>query len=145
MVGTKNGLNRYDGRRFEIYTNDADDPYSISNDWVLIIKEFGDYLLIGTMNGGTNLFHKKQKRFYQIQITEHIAKAHSFSSIHNLEMDQYGQLWILENYSGALVRLQFPENFWDNFPKEEELLEDITFTFVSGSRFVNLYIFKSSH
>ncbi|MEO0626010.1 MAG: two-component regulator propeller domain-containing protein, partial [Bacteroidota bacterium] len=65
---TKNGLNRYDGREFEVFTNDPNDPYSLSNDWVTSIVEHGDFLLVGGQDCILNLFHKRTKKFYRIPL-----------------------------------------------------------------------------
>ncbi|WP_239000369.1 hybrid sensor histidine kinase/response regulator transcription factor [Hyunsoonleella ulvae] len=51
-VGTRDGLNKYDGTKFTIYRNKEDDPKSISNNDILSIEEDEEgFLWIGTYNG----------------------------------------------------------------------------------------------
>ncbi|MCB0526349.1 MAG: hypothetical protein KDC86_17650, partial [Saprospiraceae bacterium] len=65
-VGTKNGLNRFDGYKFEVFTSDPYNEFSLSNDFINDLSEYGDYLLVSTVWGGLNILHKKTKRIYRI-------------------------------------------------------------------------------
>ncbi len=62
-IGTQNGLNKFDGYKFENFYNDPGDSNTISNNWVFDITEDqeGD-LWIGT-KGGLNRYDKKTGRF----------------------------------------------------------------------------------
>lgn len=51
-LGTRDGLNKYDGNKFTVYKNNPADSLSISNDDILSIEEDKDgFLWIGTYNG----------------------------------------------------------------------------------------------
>ncbi|GAL68018.1 hybrid sensor histidine kinase/response regulator transcription factor [Jejuia pallidilutea] len=51
-IGTRDGLNKYDGTKFTIYRNEEGNPNSISNNDILSIHEDQDgFLWIGTYNG----------------------------------------------------------------------------------------------
>jgi ligand-binding sensor domain-containing protein/signal transduction histidine kinase len=67
-IGTQNGLNKYDGYKFENFYNDPGDANTISNSWIFDITEdqIGD-IWIGT-KGGLNRFDKKTGRFSLIDI-----------------------------------------------------------------------------
>jgi len=65
-VGTQNGLNRFDGYNFEIFSYNPSDTNTISNNWIYSIDEdrYGN-LWIGT-KGGLNQYIRDEKRFRRI-------------------------------------------------------------------------------
>jgi len=66
-VATKNGLNRYDGYSFKVFTNDPYNPHSLSSN--IIMKLFEDSkgrIWAGTENSGINIYDKKTGQFYRI-------------------------------------------------------------------------------
>jgi signal transduction histidine kinase/DNA-binding response OmpR family regulator/ligand-binding sensor domain-containing protein len=66
-VATKNGLNRYDGYDFKVFTNDPYNPYTLSSN--TIIKLFEDSkgrIWACTDNAGLNVYDKKSGKFFRI-------------------------------------------------------------------------------
>lgn len=66
-VATKNGLNRYNGYGFKVFTNDPYNTYTLSGN--TIIKLFEDSkgrIWAGTDNAGVNIYDKKSGRFHRI-------------------------------------------------------------------------------
>ncbi len=129
---TKNGLNRYDGEHFEVFTHDYNNPYSISDDRVHVIQEHEDFLLIGTLAGGFNLYHKGTRRFYKIPVTDPKLKFWTSLDVSDIIIDQHGHCWVYSYTLGRLVRLSFPENFWQDFPENEGLLQEIQMKSISN-------------
>ena len=120
-AGTKNGLNRYDGQQFKVFVNDPAQPYSLSDDYVMCLSEWGDFLLVGTNGGGLNLFHKKTQRFYRIP--DQLPNGERLESpiIYRADVDAQGNIWLLywkENkyVEGHLRRIRVPAGFWERLP-----------------------------
>jgi signal transduction histidine kinase/ligand-binding sensor domain-containing protein len=66
-AGTQNGLNRFDGYHFEIFSFDPADTNSISNSWIYSVDEDREgNLWVGT-KGGLNQWLRKEKRFRRIK------------------------------------------------------------------------------
>ncbi|APY11660.1 hybrid sensor histidine kinase/response regulator [Seonamhaeicola sp. S2-3] len=62
-IGTRDGLNKYDGTKFTVYRNENKDSTSISNNDILAIQEDDShYLWIGTYNG-LNRYNPKTGKF----------------------------------------------------------------------------------
>src|ERR1700732_3831763 len=54
-IGTRDGLNKYDGYKFTIYRNNPEDPASISGNYIWnMIEDKQGNLWIGTVDGGLN-------------------------------------------------------------------------------------------
>lgn len=123
-IGTKNGLNRYDGEHIKVFTNDPADPYSLANDWVTALYEEGDFLLVG-MEQAFQVFHKQTQRFYQILHENGGVIGCSAIVAGDIYRDSLGQFWIHDIETNHLLCLQFPESFWRDFPQQEELLEEV--------------------
>ncbi len=65
--GTWDGLNKYDGYKFSIYTYNPQDPYSLSDNEVRAIYEDSlGILWIGTMDG-LNRFDRETERFIRFR------------------------------------------------------------------------------
>lgn len=66
-VGTKDGLNRYDGRRFTVFHHVPFDSNSLSDDFITVLREDSQgFLWIGTAAGGLSRFDPDRERFRQI-------------------------------------------------------------------------------
>ncbi|MEM6697400.1 MAG: triple tyrosine motif-containing protein, partial [Bacteroidota bacterium] len=121
--GTKNGLNRYDGREFKVFTHDPDNPYSISNDWIQTIDEQGEFLIIGAHDQFLNLFHKKTQQCYPISLRDKVTSA--FSRVEVLFEDTLGNYWLNTRDQNQVIRLSFPDRFWERFLKDTTLINRI--------------------
>lgn len=78
-LGTQNGLDRYDGKNFELYRFDPEDTTSITNNWIYAISEDHESnLWIGT-KGGLHKFIRNENRFEVID----------YSTGYNIDLTQY--------------------------------------------------------
>ncbi|MET0462359.1 MAG: ATP-binding protein [Chitinophagaceae bacterium] len=77
-VGTKNGLNRYDGYSFKVFSTDPYDPKSLSSNTILkLFEDSKGRIWIGTQDAGLNVYDKRSGRF--VRITNKISDAASLS------------------------------------------------------------------
>jgi len=67
--GTQNGLNKYNGYTFEVFTSDPKDSNSITNNWINGIAEDKEADLWIATKGGLVKFLRKEKRFSRIRYT----------------------------------------------------------------------------
>ena len=66
-VATKNGLNRYDGYSFKVFTNDPYNKHSLSSNTILkLFEDSQGRIWAGTENAGINIYDKKRGKFYRI-------------------------------------------------------------------------------
>lgn len=63
-LGTKDGLNKFDGYNFFTYKNSPDNAFSISNNEIIFLQSdtLGN-MFIGTRGGGLNYYVKSQNKF----------------------------------------------------------------------------------
>lgn len=110
-AGTKNGLNRYDGRTFKIWTNDPENQNSLSNDWVWTLDQHEDFLLIGTNGGGVDIFDRRRERFFHLPRPPEIGGV-----VKCLRLDpQKRHLWLIapgKVEDLCFFRLRLPDDFW---------------------------------
>ena len=87
------GLNRYNGKTFQHYLNDPDNPNSLSSNQVWeIFEDSQKNMWIGTLGGGLDLFDRKKETFRHF-------RAGNPNSIHsdfvlNITEDDQGRIWI---------------------------------------------------
>ena len=91
--GTKDGLNRFDGKDFRVYQKRKDDPFSIRNNFIRSIAEKdSSHLYIGT-DQGLEVMDKHREAFYPIdQPATNGSIVHT--AINALHVDRKDQLWI---------------------------------------------------
>ncbi len=124
-LGTRDGLNKYDGNEFTIYRTEAGNPKSLSNNDILSINEDDNgFLWIGTYNG-LNKYNPKTDtftRYFHNQERSSICN----NTIWTIEVLANGDLWV-----GTSEGLSIYNNKTDGFnnylttsqkPKEKKIL-----------------------
>ncbi|WP_307528681.1 hybrid sensor histidine kinase/response regulator transcription factor [Pedobacter sp. W3I1] len=95
-MGTRHGLNRYDGYRFIVYSNSSDNHNSISDNGVTtLLSDSKGRLWVGTENG-LNLYNEKSDRFIRIN-KKTSAKSFSRDSVECVYEDPQKNIWIGTN------------------------------------------------
>lgn len=93
--GTKDGLNKYNGYTFTVYTHDPYDTTTISSNFIKIIFEDSrGTLWIVTFNGELNLMDSKTEKFYRISIDTNNPKSLSSDDITSIAEDRDGNIWL---------------------------------------------------
>jgi PAS domain S-box-containing protein len=100
-VGTQDGLNKYDGYKFEVYKSNTKSKNSLSdNDITSLLEDDLGNLWIGTRNGGLNCLNLKTNtiRNYQHKVNEpSIINSNYIKEIH---IDASKTIWVLTNMNG---------------------------------------------
>ncbi len=106
-MGTRHGLNRYDGYRFKTYKENTRDTNSIKNDYInVLLKDSRGTLWVGT-DYGLSVYDYEHDTFIDIN-NQYRRKNESAKSVTSLLEDRSGQLWV--GTESGLLLLKHPEN-----------------------------------
>lgn len=117
-VATKDGLNRYDGHNFTVFTHDPYNDFSLSDNAcsALLIDRRGR-LWVGTLNQGLNLFDDRTRRFYHIDVRDQTAPNAGNYEIKFLAEDPGGNIWVGTN-NNKLFKITLPDRLKTGFPDQ---------------------------
>ncbi|WP_237714675.1 hybrid sensor histidine kinase/response regulator transcription factor [Algibacter luteus] len=92
-IGTRDGLNKYDGTKFTIYRNEVYNPNSISNNDILSIKQDSEgFIWIGTHNG-LNKFNPRTNAFTRYFHNQNDSSI-SNNTVWTIEELSNGEIWL---------------------------------------------------
>ena len=91
-IGTKDGLNKYDGEEFKVFKHQKENKNSISNNGILSIEEEDGFIWVGT-SFGLNRYDPKKNIFKKYFINEK-KKFLGRNMIWAVKKLSNGQLWI---------------------------------------------------
>ncbi len=96
-AGTENGLNRFNGDSFKIYSTDTNDSSSLNNSFILCLYEVNENeIWIGTNGGGINIYNREFDNFSSFSKTEDKFDLSNTNVLDLLE-DRKGQIWAATN------------------------------------------------
>ena len=99
--GTDEGLNKYDGYSFVIYTNVPGDTSSLSNNIITSLYEDSTGTLwIGTGGGGLNKYDSRTNKFVRYQYSENDSTALGCDYINTIYEDNENVIWVGTAYGG---------------------------------------------
>ena len=94
LIGTGDGLSRYDGYEFKNYTHVVEDSSSLSAGMVTALHQDNDGVLwIGTTNG-INKYDFTQDRFVQYRLKENKISNLNMRTVRSIFQDSRGILWV---------------------------------------------------
>jgi len=100
-IATLDGLNRYDGNQFEIYTHNKDNFTSLTSSYITCLSETEDGIIyIGTKRG-LNIYNRLNNSFTSVNL-ESASDLQQFPYIRQLLFESDSILWI-ETLSGYLI------------------------------------------
>ena len=100
-IGTRDGLNRYDGYNFIIYRYNASDKNSISNNFIQdITEDQSGNIWLATPNAGINKFDVKKETFTRFLHNERNPNSIASNAINKIFLDENNRLWIATQNSG---------------------------------------------
>ncbi|MEP7169337.1 MAG: two-component regulator propeller domain-containing protein, partial [Bacteroidota bacterium] len=101
-IGTKDGLNRYDGREFYVFKNNPEEINSVCSNYIKCLELDGDSLLwIGTSDNGFCSYDSRTGKFTSYNKNN---LALITNRINDIAYDKYkNQLWIAQNNHGLQI------------------------------------------
>ncbi len=94
-IGTDDGLNRYDGYRFEVLRNSPGNPDSLSHNRVQALSEDSDGMLwLGTRNGGLNRYDRRSRTFTRYRHDPAVPESLASDVVWTILQDRAGTLWV---------------------------------------------------
>lgn len=93
--GTQDGLNKFDGYSFLVYRRDAEDPSTISDNYVSTLHEDRrGRIWVGTYAGGLNCLDRTKNAFTRYQHRPGEVSGISGNNVTGIAEDSSGVLWI---------------------------------------------------
>jgi signal transduction histidine kinase/DNA-binding response OmpR family regulator/ligand-binding sensor domain-containing protein len=124
-IATKDGLNRYDGHNFTVFTHDPYNEYSLSdNNCSALLVDSRGWLWVGTLNQGLNLFNTRTQRFYHLNIRDQTSANAGNYAITNLYEDPTGDIWVVADMK-KLIKIRLSDAIKSSFPDQPDLSKQV--------------------
>jgi len=111
-VGTKNGLNRYDGYSFRVFLHMPFDTLSLMDNRILQVMEDKSNRIWIITELGLDLFDPQKEIFHHIRLWPAGGKTSEYGDIAGMIEDDAGAIW-LSTVKHGLIRLWLPEKSYD--------------------------------
>ncbi|SDF61167.1 Signal transduction histidine kinase [Mucilaginibacter pineti] len=93
-IGTRDGLNRYDGYKFKVFRADLSNPNSLSSNYIQDIAEDENGNLWIATTDGLNMFDRKSDRFFHYKHDAKNKKSIADNIISKVIVGGKGKLWL---------------------------------------------------
>lgn len=149
-VATKDGLNRFDGYNFKVFSNNPFDEFTLAENTVTaLFEDSRGWLWVGTDTKGLDLFDRKTGQFHHFPLNLGNSVLSERVAVIKIRQTADGAIWVLKGGDG-LIRIQLPEAWKTGLPAEQDLssLADIKrfpldFMQTPGDRILNFDLSSS--
>ena len=129
-LGTKDGLNRYDGLSFRKFKHDAANPRSIGNSFITsLYEDFNGNIWVGT-DAGVYIYYPEKEAFEELDC-QSLEKTRIERSVSMIAGDKQGRVWIAVEAQGMFC-YDTRQKLLRNYPLSEISSNIKCFTFDSG-------------
>lgn len=129
-LGTKDGLNRYDGLSFRKFKHDAANPRSIGNSFITsLYEDFNGNIWVGT-DAGVYIYYPEKEAFEEFDC-QSLEKTRIERSVSMIAGDKQGRVWIAMEAQGMFC-YDARQKLLRNYPLSEISSNIKCFTFDSG-------------
>lgn len=129
-LGTKDGLNRYDGLSFRKFKHDAANPRSIGNSFITsLYEDFNGNIWVGT-DAGVYIYYPEKEAFEEFDC-QSLEKTRIERSVSMIAGDKQGRVWIAVGAQGMFC-YDARQKLLRNYPLSEISSNIKCFTFDSG-------------
>ena len=111
-IGTKDGLNRYDGYHFRVFRHDPFDSLTLSDNRIMAIHEDRNGRMWVSTELGLNLYDPLHVTFHHIHLPDHGADASHKNVTLYIYEDAFGGIWAV-NDGPMIYRLMMPDSLYD--------------------------------
>jgi ligand-binding sensor domain-containing protein len=120
-AATKDGLNRYDGYNFKVFTNNPFDAFSLAENTVAaLFEDSRGWLWLGTGTKGLDLYDRRTGRFQHFPLNIEKTVLSERVAVVKIRQTADGAIWVLKGGSG-LIRIQVPEAWKTGLPDVADL------------------------
>ncbi|WP_077919526.1 ATP-binding protein [Spirosoma sp. 209] len=133
-IATKDGLNRYDGHNFTVFTHDPYNDFTLSdNSCSTLLIDRHQRLWVGTVNKGLNLFDDRTQRFYHIDISDQAAPDAGNYEICLLTEDPAGNIWVGTD-KNKVFKVSLPAPLQAHYPDRPNVTSQVSISPVALDR-----------
>ncbi|PHN04555.1 hybrid sensor histidine kinase/response regulator transcription factor [Flavilitoribacter nigricans] len=126
-IGTRGGLNRYNGYEFEIFKNETGNPNSLINNSIeSLFEDRQGKIWIGTKSGGISCYNPQNSRFTHFHTESRDSNTISDNRVISIAESDNGNIWFGTWYNGLNIYDPQTDSFTLRLPNTQvsDILRD---------------------